>query len=303
MLDRDQASNLDADEDHMGDLEQEYSMWWKKRKLTFDLMSMIATLGLTTSSQYSASKIVDVDAPLVIAVRVMAALAAAAILVIIFKEDLYYMYRDFIMACMWYLLAVATMNYSVMLQLALSKTEMRRAFVSICCNRFIGLFMAAMAWRVPFSWGPSMCTTALFISARGAVRAARLFEEHDPGNPYVEKVAGVLTSAITWLCRSCTVPLRLLVDGAGAFLPCDDVHVTSSHAVLLIWLVTHLLGFWSGFLLIFRDELSDRKAFLSATRRTSSEFLHPKWVNTMMLQVLGVQLFGFLCLLVVGNDF
>lgn len=200
------------------------------------------------------------------------------------------------------MLAIATLNYSLLLHLALSKDHRWRAFLSICCNRLIGLLMASMAWRLPVSWGPSVCTSALFISARGAVHAARVFQLNDPRNPYVQLLCGMLNSAVARFCRTLFAGTSLVPGGAGIFLPCNEVGVTDGHTVLLIWLAAHLLGFWSGFLLALRDEVSDRKAFLLETRQQSSHFMKAVSIQSMMLQMFAVQLFCFVWLLFLGND-
>eukprot|EP00884_Botryococcus_braunii_P018519 jgi/Botrbrau1/5350/Bobra.0346s0022.2 len=267
----------------------------------YDLTSMIGTFGLSLGAVSAVSSMSEIDAVYVKAMRAMGVLSAATILLIFFKESFFYTCRDFVMSAMWYLLTLAVLNYFPLLQLALLKTSMLRAFVSICCNRVIGILMASMAWRVPISWAPSVSFAVIFISARGAVRASRLYGENDPGNPYVDFVCGRLNFGITAVCRAFSTWGGLLADGVEIFLPCDKLKATPGDTVLLIWLIAHMSGFWCGFLLTLRDEVADRKAFCVATRRNPSLLLHADSVKLMMLQMLGVQLFGMTSLLFLGN--
>eukprot|EP00884_Botryococcus_braunii_P018522 jgi/Botrbrau1/5353/Bobra.0346s0024.1 len=281
-------------------LEQQYRAWSKKRRRFYDLMSMVGTLGLSFAVPYS---VTSAESVLVMAVQIMGALSAASILTILFKEDVFYVLRDFIMAAMSFLITIAGLSYAPLLNLAVSSTDQWRAFISICCNRFIGVMMSSMAFRLPVSWAACVAFPATFISACGGVRAARLFAENDPGNQYVKSVCTALNIGLARCCRAIVAGVDPLIDGAGDFLPCGEVTITPRHTVLFIWLVGHMLGFWAGFFLSLREEVAERKAFLQENRGEAlAHSKHTASVLPMVLQMLAVQVFGFAYLLSFGND-
>eukprot|EP00884_Botryococcus_braunii_P018514 jgi/Botrbrau1/5346/Bobra.0346s0020.2 len=282
-------------------LEQEYWAWSNKRRLVYDLMSMIGTLYLSITAVSAVSSMPEIDFLYVRAMQTMGALSATTILLIIFKKSMFHVCRNFIMSTMWYLLTLAVLNYFPLLQLALLKTSMLRAFVSICCNRVIGILMASMAWRVPISWAPSVSFFITLVSAGGAVRASRLYENNDPGNPYVDFVRGRLQFAVKSACRwisTCGGPIAAGDDGS---LPCGEVEVFPRDTVLLIWLIAHMCRFWLGFWLTLREEIADRKTFLQKVRRVPPSLVRVVSVKPMMIQMLGLQLLGFVSLLFLSN--
>jgi hypothetical protein len=83
-------------------LELEYRSWSSKRRLTSDLMSLIATLGLcvlvVVSSQVTQPTTIENLS--LLSVTLMGACAAGAIYAIFFRVKAYLEYRNYIMASM-----------------------------------------------------------------------------------------------------------------------------------------------------------------------------------------------------------
>lgn len=157
--------------------------------------------------------------------------------------------------------------------------------------------MAWMAWRLPISWVPSVPLPVVFLSMHTSVLASTVFEERDPGNPYVGFIRGKLNEGVTGLCRGFTSWGGLIADDVEIFLPCDAIQVTNRHTMLCIWLASHVLAFWGGFLMWLRDELADRKAFLIETRQDLRQRIRLESVVPMVAHILGMQLFAFYILL------
>jgi hypothetical protein len=197
-------------------------------------------------------------------------------------------------------LVLAVMNYFPLMSLLVSETHTFRALVRICCNRMFGIMMASVAWRLPVSWTPAVSFTCVFVSARGAVYAAELFTEGNPANVYVGCLAHALSTGLSHACRMLMRSAGLL-GGLDLPVSCGEPFMGPYHSVLALWLLGHVIGFWTGFVLALRDEMADRKEFLVVTRRDASQLPPIPSVRPMVLQMLGVQLFGFACLLAFGN--
>jgi hypothetical protein len=197
-------------------------------------------------------------------------------------------------------LVLAVINYLPLMTLLVSERHTFRALIRICCNRMFGIIMASVAWRLPVTWTPSVSFTCVFVSARGAVHAAEIFTEGNFANVYIGCLAHALSSGLSSACRM-LMRVASLLGGLDLPVPCGEAFIGPYHTVLALWLLSHVIGFWTGFLLALRDEMADRKEFLVVTRRDASQLPPIPSVWPMVLQMLGVQLFGFGCLLVFGN--
>jgi hypothetical protein len=80
-------------------MELEYRSWSGKRKLTYDLMSLIATLGLCLVV-FASTQAMPIDNLALLSVTLMGACSARAIYAIFFKVKVYHEYRNYIMASM-----------------------------------------------------------------------------------------------------------------------------------------------------------------------------------------------------------
>eukprot|EP00884_Botryococcus_braunii_P018513 jgi/Botrbrau1/5345/Bobra.0346s0019.1 len=285
-------------------MEQEYLVWSKRRRLTLDLLLMTMTLASSVTSSYFGLKGVPANDQFSVLAAWIGALSSASIWSIIFNPDLFVACRDYIMAAMWYLLAFSALNYSPLLLRGLQEANNLKAFVSICCVRCVAIVLVSLAWRVPVSWAPSVSFGAVFVSACGALHNSWEFEEYGRKILYIQSICDKLNTGFRSLCRWFWTGTwaAFLKGGAEDFLQCDQIRVTPRHTVLFIWLVTHLLSFWLGFWLNLVDEISDRKAFLAATRRGTQQHIRPWSAAAMMLHMLGVQMFMFTMLLFFGID-
>eukprot|EP00884_Botryococcus_braunii_P018534 jgi/Botrbrau1/5364/Bobra.0346s0034.1 len=286
---------------HTENMELEYRIWSNKRRLTFDLISMIGTFFLSLSGFLSVAREPSIDSLYLIFLIVMLTVSAGAILTITFKKATFVIWRDHVMASMWYSLAFAVLNYFPFVNRGLSQADPLRAFATICCHRWIGIIVAWVAWRIPVSWVPSVSFVTVLISARSAVRGSAVVAVRDPGNLYLQSVSSGLNFAVAGLCRISSSLAGLLGDGVPVYLPCDGLRVDTARSILLIWLCTHLLAFWGGFLLTLKDELRERQTFLTETGREAAHPVRPKSVDPMVLQMMSVQAFGFSMLLLFGN--
>lgn len=82
------------------DLEREHRIWSHKKRLKFDMLSMLVTLGLSTAGLVSVAQEPSVDYLYFVSLQVMLALSAAAILMINFREAAFLIWRDYFMASM-----------------------------------------------------------------------------------------------------------------------------------------------------------------------------------------------------------
>lgn len=158
-----------------------------------------------------------------------------------------------------------------------------------------------MAWRLPISWVPSVPLPVVFLIMYTSVWASKVFEERDPGNPYVGFIREILDWGATGLCRGFTSWGGVVADEVQMFLRCDAVQVTNRHTMLCVWLMSHMLAFWGGFLMWLRDELVERKAYLVKTRQELGQRLRLESVVPLVAHVLGMQLVAFCTLLVYGD--
>lgn len=198
-----------------------------------------------------------------------------------------------------YTLPLSVWNHYPFLDRALKETSPLRAFATICCHRWIGVFLSVIGWRLPISWAGSVSFSAMMVNAMGAVRSSKLFAERDPGNAYVDALARALNPVAHAFCRAPATLAGLLVNGADLATPeelsCEKL--SPRQIVLLIWLSFIGMSYWLGFRIAFRSEEADRRAFLLATRHNASVHVRMQSASAMILHMLAVQVFAFALLL------
>jgi hypothetical protein len=200
----------------------------------------------------------------------------------------------------WYSLAIAVINYSPLMNRALTEPNALKAFITICSTRWVAIMLAFITWRVRVSWAPSVSFCAVFISALSAVNASKKYELNQHGNLYVQYITDILNAGIARLCSVASASaasfgpsfLPPFGAGAGANVHCDGVRASPHQTVLIVWLVSHLFAFWCGFLMTLRDEMCERQLFLVETGR-GFHHMRPRSAEPQMLQMLGVQLYVF----------
>jgi hypothetical protein len=208
----------------------------------------------------------------------------------------------------WYSLGLAVFNTFPFLNRGLSESRPLRAFVKICCHRSIGVALGSLAWRVPIAQVPPVSFSVMLFSALGAVRASKVYAEHDSGNLYVHFLCDRLDAFLL----SARVHTGKLVQAlTGNRLPVGDAlgavsepgTVTPRQTVLLLWLVLQTVTFWVGFHFHLRDEVLEREAFLQAHRRNPPIRSNFQSVKPMMMYMAAVQGYVFALLLMFGDQF
>lgn len=195
-------------------------------------------------------------------------------------------------------------NHYPFLDRALQETRPLRAFLTICCHRWIGVFLSVIGWRLPVSWASSVSFNAMMVNALGAVRSSKVFAERDPDNAYVRALARGLNYGVHALCRAPAFLAGLAANGAehsvAEEFPCEDL--SARQTVLLVWLSFIGVSYWLGFHIALRSEETDRRAFLLATRRPASVRVRLQSAQAMVLHMLAVQMFAFALLLLFGDQ-
>eukprot|EP00884_Botryococcus_braunii_P018541 jgi/Botrbrau1/5370/Bobra.0346s0035.2 len=292
-----------------GDLEQQYWAWANEKRRLYDFLSMLGSLVFATSSliaHYSAGGVPD---PLYTsAIRIMQAVSFLAAVTIVVRKQAFFKWRDTVMAIMWYSLVLAVLNTHPFVVRAVSRPDSLRAFISICCHRWLALAVGSLAWRVRIAHVPSVPFVAMLICALGAVRAAKAYSETGPGNLYMQFLCARLNSGLQSACTGAVNAVGVVTMGQMpanelASDLCQSAVVTQRHTVLLIWLVLHAVAFWVGFWYHLRDEVLDRKAFLMARTRWRSVELCAPSVKPMVLLMVAIQAYVFASLLLFGDNF
>eukprot|EP00884_Botryococcus_braunii_P018547 jgi/Botrbrau1/5376/Bobra.0346s0039.2 len=293
-----------------GNLEQQYWAWANDRKaglMTF--LSMVGSMLLASSCLNRTTRWEGWPTTSTCAMKVMLAVSAVAAVTIVTKKQTFLLLpRHTVMTYHVGVLVPGGFKHIPLLDRGLARQDQLQAFLRICCHRWIGLALGSLAWRVRISRVPAVSFSGMLISALGAVRASNSYAERDPGNWYVQFLCAQLNN--TLLAARMAVVKVVTIFSVGQ-LPareltealCEATRITPRHTVLLIWLLQHAVVFWIGFRYHLRDEVLDRKAFLSAHPRWQGSELRLAPLKPMVLLMIAIHVYVFSLLLLFGDTF